>query len=113
MADLMMEKLNKAGAGKMDSANENPTPASKKKTDAERLAAYKQQEAALKAKIARIETKTKDQERKTDTRRKIIIGSAVMAHAKIDKPFSDRLGEILKVAVIRDTDRELIKDFLK
>lgn len=89
------------------------TPASKKKTDAERLEALKQQEAALKAKIARIETKTKDQERKRDTRRKIIIGSAVMAHAKIDKPFADRLGQILQVAVLRDTDKELIKDFLK
>lgn len=112
MADLMIDKLNHAGAGTMDSDTTTKT-ASKKKTDAEKLAALKQQEAALKAKIARIETKTKDQERKLDTRRKIIIGSAVMAHVKIDKPFADRLGQILQVAVIRDTDKELIKDFLK
>jgi len=58
--------------------------------------------------IARIESKTKEQEHKIDTRRKIIIGAAVMAHAKLDQPFADQLSQVLKVAVTKDADKELI-----
>ena len=83
-----------------------------KKTDAERLAALKQREAALKAKIARIENKAKTEDRKRDTRRKIIVGGAVMAHARHDADFRRLLQEVLKEVVTKDADKEVIKDFL-
>jgi len=83
-----------------------------KKTDADRLAALKQKEAALKARIAKLENKAKAQDRKRDTRRKIIIGGAVMAHAKHDKAFGAALRQALQAAVTKDADREVIKDFL-
>lgn len=89
------------------------TDTKKKKTDAERLAALKQREAALKAQIARIETKAKTQARKTDTRRKIIVGAAVMAHAKLQPDFADKLRQALKAAVTKESDRELIRDLIE
>ena len=88
------------------------TGAKVKKTDADRLAALKQKEAALKARIAKLENKAKAQDRKRDTRRKIIIGGAVMAHTKHDKAFGAALRQALQAAVTKDADREVIKDFL-
>lgn len=108
MAETNHAALDQSGAGQ-----QTVTPASKKKTDAEKLAELKQKEAALKAQIAKFETKAKDEERKKDTRRKIIIGAAVMAHAKIHQDFAYKLSQVLMAAVTKDTDRELIKDFLK
>jgi len=88
------------------------TGAKVKKTDADRLTALKQKEAALKERIAKIENKAKAADRKHDTRRKIIIGEAVMAHAKHDKAFGAALRQALQAAVTKDADREAIKDFL-
>jgi hypothetical protein len=83
-----------------------------KKTDAERLALLKQKETELKARIAKIENKAKAEDRKRDARRKIIIGGAVMAHAKHDKAFGAALKQALQAAVTKEADREVIKDFL-
>ena len=88
------------------------TGAKVKKTDADRLTALKQKEAALKERIAKIENKAKAADRKRDTRRKIIIGGAVMAHAKHDQAFGAALRQALQAAVTKDADREVIKDFL-
>jgi hypothetical protein len=38
------------------------------------------------------------------------VKAAVMAHVKIDQDYSDRLNTVLK-CVLRDTDKELIKNF--
>lgn len=84
-----------------------------KKTDAERLEALKQREAALKAARARLESRIKDEERKRDTRRKILIGAAVMAHAKRQKEFALALRHALNAVVTKEADRELIKDFIE
>ena len=83
-----------------------------KKSDADRLAALKQREAELKAKIAAIENKAKTAERKLDTRRKIIVGGAVMAHAKFDPDFGAALRQALLAAVTKEKDRDVIKDLL-
>ena len=91
---------------------DTPDTKKKKKTDAEKLAALKQQEAQLKARIARLEAKEKTEEHKKDTRRKIIIGAAVMAHAALEPIFAAELRCILKQAVTRESDRDTIKDFL-
>ena len=54
----------------------------------------------------------KTADRKLDTRRKIIVGAAVLAHAELDPHFSAMLREILSVAVQRDIDRRVIADLL-
>jgi hypothetical protein len=51
-------------------------------------------------------------ERKLDTRRKIVVGAAVMAYAELDPSFADRLQEILDVGVTRPVDRAAILDLL-
>jgi hypothetical protein len=84
----------------------------KKTTTEERLKILRQRRAALDADIAKIETKAKDQERKIDTRRKIIIGAGVMAHAALQQDFAYRLKQALNSAITKEADRELIKDFL-
>ncbi len=84
-----------------------------KKTDAERLEALKQRETSLKAARARLESRMKDEERKRDMRRKILIGAAVMAHAKQQQAFAVALRHALNAAVTKEADRELIQDFLE
>lgn len=81
-----------------------------KKSDEKRLAALKQKEAQLNAQIARLQKKAKIEARKKDTRRKIIVGAAVLAHAKLHPDFAKQLSAVLKVAVTKDTDNELIRE---
>ncbi len=65
-----------------------------KKSD--RLLKLEQQRAALQRKIALEETRLKTQERKVDTRRKIIAGAIVLTHADIREAFKDILYELLQ-----------------
>lgn len=79
-----------------------------KKSDAEKLAELKQKEAALKAKIARIEQKAKDQERKDDTRFKIIVGGALLADSEIYQESAQFMEKILARAVTVERDKEFL-----
>lgn len=90
------------------------TPKTKKPrvTQADRLEALRQKEAQLKAKIAAIEARQKTADRKTDTRRKIIVGAAVLAHAELDPAWAVELKAVLQKAVTRERDRETIKDLI-
>ena len=84
-----------------------------KPTKTDKLAALKQKEQQLKAKIAALEARQKTADRKKDARRKIVVGGAVLAHAALHPAFADELKAILKVAVTRDSDRETIGDILE
>lgn len=66
----------------------------RKKSD--RLLKLEQKRAALQRKIALEETRLKTQERKIDTRRKIIAGAIVLAHADMREAFRDILYELLQ-----------------
>jgi hypothetical protein len=88
-------------------------PTKPKATNADRLGTLKQKQAQLKAQIAALEAKEKAAERKKDTRRKIIVGGAVLAHAALHPAFAAELKMALKQAVIRDSDRETIQDLLE
>ena len=79
-----------------------------KKTDADRLAALKQKEAELKARIARIENKGKAQERKDETRMKIIVGAAVLADAALHPETAQFMDDVLARAVIAPRDKEFL-----
>jgi hypothetical protein len=83
-----------------------------KKTDAERLALLRQQEAALKARIARIEHKGKAQERKADTRLKIILGGAVLADAARHPDTAQVMEAVLARAVTSSRDKDFLAAML-
>ena len=54
----------------------------------------------------------KDSDRKLDTRRKIIVGAAMLAHAEQHPVFADQLAVLLNLAVTREIDRGVIADLL-
>jgi len=77
-----------------------------------RLEALKKKQDQLKAQIAALEAREKLAERKRDTRRKIVVGGAVLAHAALHPAFAAELASVLRTAVTRDSDRDTIRDFL-
>jgi hypothetical protein len=68
----------------------------------------RQLEAQLAARNARACTL----ERKRDTRRKIIVGAAVLAHAQLDPLFALELRAVLARAVQRPIDRDVLAAWL-
>jgi hypothetical protein len=84
----------------MDTKNTSKLDTLRKKIDA-----LKAQEKALIA-------KENDEARKLDTRRKIVFGGALMAHASQNAQFAAIVRRALDAALTKDIDRELLKDWL-
>jgi len=57
-----------------------------------------------------LEAREKQAARKKDTRQKIIIGAAVLAHAAVDKNFSKLLQDVIKKAVTEERNLAVISD---
>jgi hypothetical protein len=74
-------------------------------TKRERL---KKQKAQLRA----LDAREAVERRKLDTRRKVVVGGAALAHAARDAGFADALRAVLAVAVTRPIDRKVIADLL-
>jgi vacuolar-type H+-ATPase subunit D/Vma8 len=72
-----------------------------------KLKLLKDKHAALVARIKQEENKLRAKERKSDTRRKVLAGAAVLEWAKKDNEFSSRLMAELKSFLVRDDDRAL------
>lgn len=68
----------------------------------------KQQEA-LKKKIAAEKQKAKSQERKSDTRRKILIGAVITEEMKKDSQLADKVKNLLSASLVRENDRKLFE----
>ena len=66
-----------------------------------------EQRKAIAARIRQEENKLRAGERKSDTRRKVLAGAAVLEWAKRDNEFSSRLMAELKAFLVRDDDRAL------
>ncbi len=62
---------------------------------------------AVVARIKQEEGKIRAVERKSDTRRKVLAGAAVLEWAQRDSEFSSRLIMELRNFLVRDADREL------
>jgi hypothetical protein len=62
---------------------------------------------AVNARIKKEEGKLRASERKSDTRRKVLAGAAVLQWAKQDNEFSSRLMTELKAFLVRDDERAL------
>ena len=79
-----------------------------RKTDEQRLEELEAAKAKLSAREKAIKARLRSKEDKIRTRRNIIVGSVVLAHAEHDAGFNDLLWTILKNRTIRDTDREFL-----
>jgi hypothetical protein len=78
----------------------------------ERIARIKQQREALAQRLNALEQKAASEARKRDTRRKIIVGGAIMAKMEKDAGFAATVRQILAQSVGRQNDREAIADLL-
>jgi hypothetical protein len=86
-------------------------PRARKSLD-DNIAALTKRQQQLDAQRLSLLASKKAADRKIDTRRKIIVGAAVLAHAGLNPDFSATLREILAVAVQREVDRRDIADLL-
>lgn len=82
---------------------------------AERREKLRKQMAAMKAQEAALAAKQSSEERKLDTRRKIVLGGAVMAHAALDPDFAKLIRSALKSALAKakEKDRAIVQDWIQ
>ena len=79
---------------------------------ADRIAKLKEKREKLAIRLNALEQKDKDDRRKRDTRRKIIVGGAVLTQMEKDSAFASVVRQILAQSVGRQNDREAISDLL-
>ena len=77
------------------------------KQDTTRLDKLKQRHADLQLKIRQEQQKLVREERRKDTRRKILAGAEALAEAKESEAWKDRLMSRLNKSLDRESDREL------
>jgi hypothetical protein len=77
-----------------------------------RINRIKEKREALAQRLNTLERQAKTAERKRDTRRKIIIGGAVLVHLDKDPAFAASIRSLLGASVGRINDREVIADLL-
>ena len=83
-----------------------------RKSSSERIALLEERKKQLEAKLSDLNARERMAARKRETRRKIIVGGAVLAHAGQDSAFTETLREILDEAVQRPAERAAIADLL-
>jgi hypothetical protein len=78
----------------------------------EQLEALKEKKEAIEKQLNAVETRKKETDRKLETRRKIIVGGALLAHAEIDPDFRGAMQAALQKAVA-PKDRTLVADLIR
>ncbi|WP_281932829.1 hypothetical protein [Methylocystis iwaonis] len=63
--------------------------------------------------MSKLAQQAKDENRKRDARRKIIVGGAILAYMEKDESFARAVRSILGTYVGRPKDKEVIEDLLK
>lgn len=76
-----------------------------RKTEQERLAELEAKKAALEAQMQAIQARQKERQRKDDTRRKVLVGAAVLAEAEKNPAAKQKLMSLLDQHLTRDVDR--------
>ena len=84
-----------------------------RRTRTEQIAALKEAEEQKRQRRLALEAQEKQASRKLDTRRKIVTGAAVLAHAALDASFAASLRDLLDKAVTKPADRDLLADLLR
>lgn len=82
------------------------------KTSKSTLERLKEQRAKLEARIQAAEARTKQADRKQDTRRKILVGSYYLDKALQEDKFNE-LKKLMDSYLTRDSDRKLFELYLK
>jgi hypothetical protein len=83
-----------------------------RRTTSERMRLLEERKRQIEAQLQSLTTREREAERKRETRRKVIVGAAVLAHAELNPNFADQLREILEAAVQRPADRQTLADLL-
>jgi len=76
----------------------------------ERIEAQQKKIEQEKARLQQLQSRAKQEERRRDTRRKILAGALVLAAAKEDPRIADWLEKQVKEKLSADRDRELFKN---
>lgn len=77
----------------------------------EKLERLKKKQEQIKAQIAGLEAKQRDQKRKDETRLKIIVGAALLQDASLNPQTAVFLAELLERAIKSERDRALLQAF--
>jgi len=77
-----------------------------------KLDRLKKRKEEIERQLKALEESEKQAARKRETRQKIIVGAAVLAHAAKDAAFAKTLREVLAVAVVEERNRAVIADLL-
>jgi hypothetical protein len=80
---------------------------------ADRIERLKQQREKIEARMNTLAQKAKVEDRKLDTRRKIVVGAAVIAHMETNQAFAAAIREVLAAYVGRPNDRAVIATLLQ
>jgi hypothetical protein len=81
-------------------------------TPTSRLEVLKQRKAKLEAEIARMEKGERARQRSQETRRKILVGAAVLAEMEAEPSLKGVIQDILKRRLTQARDRALLADLL-
>jgi len=78
----------------------------------DRIASLKAKKDALDARLVTLEAKAKNEDRKRETRQKIIVGGAVIAQMQKSPQFAAVIRALLAASVGRSADKEAIAELL-
>jgi large subunit ribosomal protein L7/L12 len=81
-------------------------------TATSKLEKLKQRKAKLDAEIAQAEKAERERQRSQETRRKILVGAAVLAEIEAEPSLKGVLQDILQRRLTQDRDRALFPDLL-
>ncbi len=82
-----------------------------RKTLHERIMEEEKRHEESKAALADLKARARELDRKFDVRRKIILGAAVQAHAKVNSRFREELRRAVCAAITRPQDRAVLPEF--
>jgi hypothetical protein len=83
-----------------------------KKPIADRIADIKARQEKLAARLNTLASKAKKEERKRDTRRKIVVGGTIIAAMEKNTVLAELVRNVLNASVTRPQDREVVQDLL-
>ena len=82
-----------------------------RKTLHERIAEEKKRQEQSRLALADLQARARILDRKLDTRRKVILGAAVQAHAKLNTRFREELRRAVLAAITRPHDMAVLPEY--
>jgi hypothetical protein len=82
-----------------------------RKTLHDRIGEELKRQEQSRAALADLKTRARELDRKYDVRRKIILGAAVQAHARLNSRFREELRKAVLAAITRPQDRAVLPEF--